>query len=251
MNTSNTRIWIGAIIMLIGGLLLLDNFIIFPFDFPIHRLIFSWHTIFIIAGAVIISNSKKSFWGYLLLGIGIVGILRHFPELPFFPYLSFRDLWPLILLALGLWMILNHREKPSRISGSYTDTTKQNFDVGGKTYSEQSFDTIDEVSILTNNQKIITSQNFRGGKTTTLFGGTKLDLTQAKLAPGENILEVTTLFGGTNIRVPRNWRVIVNVSAVFGGFEDKRFLNLDAPQSSDSILILKGAVIFGGGELSI
>lgn len=252
MNSLNTRIWIGAIIMLIGGMLLLDNFVILPLDFSLRHLIFSWHTIFIIVGAIIISNNNRTFWGYLILGIGIVGILKHFPELPFFPYLSFRDLWPLILLGLGLWMIINHRgngKTHHKIPHIESDAAKQNFEFGGKTFSEQSFDIIDEVSVLTNTHKLITSQNFKGGKSTTIFGGTKLDLAQAKLAPGENILEVTALFGGVNIRVPREWKVIVNVSAVFGGFDDKRFLNLDPSQSSDSILIIKGAVIFGGGEL--
>jgi predicted membrane protein len=97
--------------------------------------------------------------------------------------------------------------------------------------------------------RVIISDNFRGGNITTLFGGTKLDLTQAKLAPGENVLELTTLFGGANIRVPQNWRVILNVTSIFGGFDDKRFGHYNNEETSEGILIIKGVTLFGGGEL--
>ena len=92
------------------------------------------------------------------------------------------------------------------------------------------------------------SQNFKGGKMTALFGGVHLDFSKAKLAPGENQFEISCIFGGGKIYVPKNWKVIVNVTSVFGGIDDKRYINFEA-QTTEGVLIIKGAVIFGGCEI--
>jgi predicted membrane protein len=65
------------------------------------------------------------------------------------------------------------------------------------------------------------------------------------LAPGA-IIEVFTMFGGTEIRVPGHWRVNVEVSSILGGFENKRtpVTTEDAP-----VLRIKGMTILGGGEV--
>jgi predicted membrane protein len=253
MQNTNGRTWAGIIFIAIGALFLLDNFG-FPwfYGFDIHHMIFSWHSIFLIIGIVLIVNHRNNFLGYIFVGIGALGLLRH---LPFFSQFDFGDLWPIILLFMGLWLILRKNEKSSvhhshfsnrggesaekmPPQGEYQSQTASNF-----------YDYLDEVSIFNSVHKVIRSDNFRGGNITTIFGGTKLDLTNAKLSPGENNLEITTLFGGTNIRVPQNWKVILNVTSIFGGFEDKRFANIHNGETSEGILIIKGVALFGGGEL--
>ncbi|MCL4549780.1 MAG: cell wall-active antibiotics response protein [Bacteroidetes bacterium] len=241
MQTSNNRIWLGVILIVLGALFVLDNFGFFYFDF--HPLIFSWHTIFLIIGIVLVVNHKNSFIGYVFLGIGLIGILHHFP---YFFFLDFGNLWPLIFLALGLWLLLNRRD-----SHHHEFQHMQNMQ-NAQNQSQanfSSYDLIDEVAVFNTVRRTIDSQNFKGGKITTMFGGAKLDLTNAKLAPGENILEVSAIFGGVNIRVPQNWKVLVNVTSIFGGFDDKRFTKTTPPDESQGILIIKGAAIFGGGEL--
>lgn len=242
MQSTSGRIWLGTILIALGGLFLLDNFG-FPWfeSFDIHHLIFSWHSIFLIVGIILLANHRSNVVGYILLGIGLFGTLRHF--VPFFFNLDFGDLWPAIFLIIGLWLILRRNEKPtirhenSATGGSQPHTTTQ------------AYDYIDEVSVFNSINKIIFSENFRGGKVTTFFGGTKLDLTNAKLSHGEVALEVTTLFGGTHIRVPQNWKVLLNVTSIFGGFDDKRFAQINTTESSEGILIIKGVTLFGGGEL--
>lgn len=241
MQTSNNRIWLGVILIVLGALFVLDNFGFFYFDF--HPLIFSWHTIFLIIGIVLVVNHKNSFIGYVFLGIGLIGILHHFP---YFFFLDFGSLWPLLFLALGLWLLLNRRD-----SNHHSFQNMQNIQ-NGQNQSQTSFssyDYIDEVAVFNTVRRTIDSQNFRGGKITTMFGGAKLDLTNAKLAPGENSLEVSAIFGGVNIRVPQDWKVLVNVTSIFGGFDDKRFAKTMPADESQGILIIKGAAIFGGGEL--
>jgi predicted membrane protein len=253
MQNTNGRIWAGIIFIAIGGLFLLENFG-FPwfYGFDISHMIFSWHSIFLIIGVVLIVNHRDNFLGYIFVGIGAFGMLRH---LPFFSQFDFGDLWPIFLLFLGLWLILRRNGKSthnhSHFSSRESESTGEqpHWESSQSQTSSNFYDYLDEVSIFNSVNKIIRSENFRGGNITTIFGGTKLDLTNAKLSPGENNLEITTLFGGTHIRVPQNWRVLLNVTSIFGGFEDKRFAHISPGETSEGILIIKGVAIFGGGEL--
>jgi len=111
-------------------------------------------------------------------------------------------------------------------------------------------DRIDEVAILTSIRKNVTSQNFKGGEVKTIMGGGILDFTSAKLAEGENIIDLTSIMGGVTFRVPQEWKVIVNVHSVFGGFEDKRRFFTPAVPNSNCTLIIRGTVIMGGGTIT-
>lgn len=63
------------------------------------------------------------------------------------------------------------------------------------------------------------------------------------------VLDVFVLFGNVNITVPSNWNVKVEVSPIIGGFEDKRkYHHTYSPEASQQ-LIIRGRVIFGGGEI--
>ena len=146
-------------------------------------------------------------------------------------------------MVIGLWLVLKRRE-PARINNSQYHVN--NMKSQGQVFSQ---DIIDETCVFSSCNKIIQSENFKGGRIETIFGGTKLDLTNVKLAPGENTLEITTIFGGCEMRVPQGWKVLLNVTSIFGGFDDKRFVTVDPAQSSEGILVIQGVAIFGGGEL--
>lgn len=62
-------------------------------------------------------------------------------------------------------------------------------------------------------------------------------------------LEVNNVFGGTKLVIPSNWDVQNNISAVFGGVEDKRVFNNSIPDSNKRIT-LKGSCVFGGLEVT-
>ena len=54
------------------------------------------------------------------------------------------------------------------------------------------------------------------------------------------------MFGGIEIRVPRNWRIEKAGAAVFGGFDDKTVPPRPEPGFDPPILVIKGAAVFGG-----
>jgi predicted membrane protein len=73
---------------------------------------------------------------------------------------------------------------------------------------------------------------------------------KAKLAPGENVIDVFCLFGGMKVIVPEGWTVKIRVLSIFGGFSDKhryKFPENNVDQGSQ--LIIRGTAVFGGGEI--
>ncbi|MDQ7817153.1 MAG: DUF5668 domain-containing protein [Melioribacteraceae bacterium] len=235
---NDAKIWSGIILIAIGALLIADNFLFLDFD--LRHLIFSWHTVFLIIGLVILNNSRNSVVGIIFVIIGLFGIFNHIS--PFNIHFSFRDYWPVILIIIGFFILFRRRDiniPPKSSIGEPGQSSDQ------QTYSG---DIIEDSSIFNSTNRLVTSENFRGGRITSIFGSSKINFVKSKLAPGENTLEITCIFGGCDIVVPKDWKVIVNVTAVFGGFDDKRYLS-DSSTYSEGVLIIKGAVIFGGGEI--
>ncbi len=226
------RIVIGGFILLMGVAFLLSNFDLIDFNIP--QFIFSWPTILIVIGTIIIINSNDVA-GYILASFGILFLLGKYYDF------NVWDFWPVLLIIMGLYILLNVHKRPSSCSKSY----KAN---GGKGV-EINDNMIDEIAIFGGGKKYINSKNFLGGKTTAIFGGIELDLLDAQLAPGEQTIDMLAIFGGVSFFLPRDWKVVVKLTPIFGGFSDERKRNPNFLDSTDKVLIIKGLVLFGGGEI--
>ena len=92
-----------------------------------------------------------------------------------------------------------------------------------------------------------TSKNLRGGRLECWFGGGILDLRDATLAPEGATLQVRAVFGGGQIVVPSDWKVVSTVQGM-GGLQDIRDPKgyaADAPE-----LVIEGVLIGGGFAVS-
>jgi len=88
-----------------------------------------------------------------------------------------------------------------------------------------------------------TATNLRGGTLELWYGGGVLDLRDATLAPEGATLNVKVVFGGGQVLVPAEWRVVTAVSGL-GGIQDVRAAKgyaADAPT-----LTIAGTLIGGG-----
>ena len=56
---------------------------------------------------------------------------------------------------------------------------------------------------------------------TAVFGGANIDLTDATISAEGALIEITTIFGGVELRVPDNVVVEIKGVPIFGGWEDK------------------------------
>ncbi len=154
-------------------------------------------------------------------------MLDHMHWLPY----RFDDLlWPMILIVCGLYFITRRSWARSRRGSS-----DNNY--------------LDEVAIFGGIDRIISSDKFNGGKVTTIFGGTDINLQDAKLSDDENVIDVFTLFGGTDFIVPPTWNVKIKVFSIFGAFSDNRKTAIGTEKDQSKELVLKGFVCFGGGEI--
>ena len=97
---------------------------------------------------------------------------------------------------------------------------------------------------MAGNVRKIGSQQFTGGEALAIMGGVEIDLTAARIA-GEAVIDVQAVWGGVEIRVPRDWKVVNKVVAVLGGFVDK---TASAPAGAPRLTI-RGSAIMGGIEV--
>ncbi len=244
-SRSNSRFVLGFILLIIGVLFLLDNLNYLYFDIP--HVIFSFPAILIIVGILILVNSEKKGLGVIFVVIGGLWLL---PRI--FPYIAINGgiIFSVLIIALGIYILTKRRgyagyhQSINQGSGSEESGTAN---PSGEFTKDT--DRIDDVAIFGGGHKFISSDNFQGGNVTAIFGGSEIDLTRCKLAPGQNILEVTAIFGGTTLIVPKEWNVVINVIPLFGGFSHKGMRGPNVVINPESTLIIKGVVIMGGGEI--
>jgi predicted membrane protein len=232
MNTSNQNRTLGiGIFIILAGLAILLHQLRF-FSPEIDDVIISWQMLLIVIGAYNLLFAGNKIAGYILIAIGGFFII---PELFILPYDFKRNFWPVLLIVVGLIVLFRafpgrKREPAPPLEGNPMEY-------------------IEEVNIFSGSERKITTENFRGGKITSLFGGSELDLSSSRLAEGNNVLEVFYMFGGSSITVPRDWTVINKVTSILGGFSDKRYISSSTTDNPKGILIIQGFVMFGGGEI--
>jgi len=88
-----------------------------------------------------------------------------------------------------------------------------------------------------------TAQAFRGGALECWYGGGVLDLRDAVLAPEGATLSVHAIFGGGQILVPADWKVVTRVRGM-GGISDVR--PTMTHEAIEPELIIEGMVFAGG-----
>jgi len=251
----------GVILLSIGLFFLLKNFNVLSPEVTYY--LFSWKTLLIGIGIVNIALARNHVAGIILIAIGT------FFWLPDWFDLSIRAgqlFWPVVIIIIGLVLLLkkpgSHEhprkhwkkkwdkrpldpKKPNQGNDNNEDSSEGNSGFN----SEQEY--IDDVAIFSGSTKKVNTLNFRGGRMTAIFGGSEVDLSRSRLAPGENILNVFFMFGGSEIVVPSDWNVVIEATPVFGGFSDERYVSKDLQMNDEnkSVLIIKGLVIFGGAEL--
>lgn len=226
------RLLAGIIMLVVGVILLLKYYDIVPIELPSY--LFSWKSLLIVLGLVFLITERNNTTGIILILVGSVFLATDIFAL------TVRDVLrlsiPVILIVAGLFLILRRQ--------SYT---VKDFNTAG---NEPSNDFVNDVSIFGGGEKIIRTNNFRGGRLTAIFGGSEIDLRGSDMALGVNAIDILCIFGGVTIRVPDDWDIKNEVSAIFGGFSDKRIAGKKyaAGATPEKVLYIKGLVLFGGGE---
>lgn len=258
MNTSfagrrnrliSTQLLIGLVIVLVGTGLLLRRM-----HFPLPDWLFGWEMILILVGVVTGINARfKDISWIIPIIVGCVFLVDDvFPGAEISRYV-----WPMGIIAIGL--IIAFKPNFSRIGdrGYRWSDQKTGAD---ENYSQQktittadanAFTTTDDVldttAVFGGVKRSVVSKNFRGGEVVSVFGGAEINLAHADFN-GVIKLEIVNVLGGTKLIVPATWDVQSVMVAVFGGVDDKRFINPDLIDPNKR-LIIEGTSFLGGLEI--
>jgi len=220
------RIFSGLLIIAVGVIFLLANMDRLDFGDFISTY---WPMILILIGIshLLTTSFRNAGAAFFLIAIGAFFQLNNLGVLEGRAWAYF---WPLLIIAAGLWIIFKPRPKGF-----------------GEKAPEILDDDLGAFVIFSGLKRRFESDKFRGGKATAIFGGMDLDLTQTKLVDNQATVELTAIFGGINLFVPRDWKVIVDSSAILGGVDDK---HSPAPATTVQMtLYVKATAILGGIEI--
>lgn len=231
----SNSIWVGALILLVGGLILVDRMDLF--DVP--WWLFSWKTFLIGLGIVIGIN--RNFEGLAWLIMILVGTFFLLDDFPGFPYELDRYAFPIGIIIVGAFIIGR-----ALLGSSRREEQKKKWGEGVVTMDEGGEDYFDLTTVFGGIKRRVFSKKFKGGSTTCVFGGSEIDLTQADIE-GTVVIDVVQLFGGVKLMIPSNWELKSEVTAVMGGVDDKRAT--PNVQATGKRLVLTGFVMFGGVDI--
>ncbi len=223
-------ILIGGIIVMLGLALLLDNMGIVRF----HDLWRYWPVLLIVWGVSRILSSQHVsgyIWGGSVALIGAFILLDSLDIIVF----NFDLIWPLIIIAFGLSMLLRAFDRKRYLDGAPPATGESVMSV---------------VSVFSGSKRTLDSQDFRGGEVVAVFGGVRLDLRRAVITAEKAVIDINAVFGGVELRVPENWNVVMKGAGVFGGFDDKTIHPKPDPNVKIPELIITGAAVFGGTSVT-
>jgi len=170
-----------------------------------------------------------------------------------------RYIWPILLLLVGvslIWQAIAHRRSP--IAGNGESSPGERVLEGaraglaasreGRAGSTDAGSFLNEFAIMGGGDRIVRAQDFRGGEITAIMGGFGIDLRGAAIAGDSATINIFTLWGGVDLKVPEDWNVVMSGAPILGVFTNsaKTFRQGDAAAKT---LFIKGAAIMGGVEV--
>jgi hypothetical protein len=225
------RALFGLGVVGVGALALLDNLKLF--DTPLLRTF--WPLILVAWGLGRLAWSLhpgSRLFGLLLVLVGALMTAHNLGHGSF----DLRQWWPVFIILVGASIVLRGlfpRPRMGRGRGRFESSTIEHAD-------EVNVDATFAGIKLQND-----SRSFKGGRIAITFGGLELDLREAVMDGAEASVDISATFSGIELRIPREWQVVVQMSATMGAVEDKSL----PPAAANHRLVLRGESLFGGVEI--
>ena len=188
------------------------------------------------------SREYLEWWPLAVIGVGLAHLLdRRYAAAVIwvavgvfflFPLLGYDSpdiwmvfaLWPLLISAAGVTLIIQAaRPRP------WSATAGNGFRA---------------VAFMAGNVRHIVMPT-PGGEAVAVMGGCDIDVSRSALLGNEMVIDVLTVWGGINVRIPRGWKLVNQVIPILGGLEDKTARAAeDAPR-----VVVRGSAIMAGVEV--
>jgi predicted membrane protein len=246
------KIIAGGILILLGVLFMLDNLGVLDagdlFDY--------WPLILVgigLAKLVQARGSSDRAAGVVLL---VLGLIFQGNQLDFWAF-RIRNVWPLLLVVAGgalIWQSSLRRKK--LLESDLPANPGERALVGARSGLEATRDLrepvtvgarLDEFAIMGGGDRVVSAKDFRGGEVVAIMGGFEIDLRSADIAGDEATIDVFTLWGGIDFKVPEDWEVVVRGTPILGVFT-----NSARPKETGGArkrLVITGVAVMGGVEI--
>jgi cell wall-active antibiotic response 4TMS protein YvqF len=264
------RLVAGGILILLGGIYLLDSFGILSAG-DISRY---WPLIFVGIGITKVAQARfpsQRTAGFIWIAIGGV-LLLYTLHVGWF---RGRDLLPILLLLVGgglIWQALGRRRYPMG-GPSHPAETLERARENLASFREENPDRLvqpagagaaetagaapegfgdgaylNEFAIMGGGDRIVRSQDFRGGEVTAIMGGFGIDLRGAAIARDSATINVFTIWGGVDLKVPEDWNVSISGVPILGVFTNNARAFREGGAAAKTLFV-KGVAIMGGVEV--
>ena len=219
--------FVGVVIIALGVILLLNQFGLLPRGIVLHF----WPSLFIVVGIIKLfagNNVGERVVGSVLIGVGAVWQTNALG----LTHITWGQAWPLFIILVGVLFLLHSVS-----------------DQGDPKYKFTSDPNAGSFYIFGGGERQVNAKDFRGSKMFAVFGGYEVDLTHAEMEGAEAYVEANAVFGGGEIRIPTNWKVVVQGVGIFGGYNDKTHYIQTDPSAPVKTLYVRGVAVFGGIEV--
>lgn len=175
-------------------------------------------------------DRRRAFWGVLII---IVGGIWLYNNLGIGPRITWSIAWPLILIAVGLWIIL-------RQSGYFTSGRGRNSYVLDHIFGDVKLEHV--------------AWDLKDMDVNVVIGDVALDLSRARIPDGLTTIRIRSFIGDLDIVVPQGLAVSAVASAAVGAlhvlgekrdgfFQDIAFATPDYDTAAKKVRIEIGLVI--------
>lgn len=249
------RMVFGLIILALGVLFLLDNLDLIEMG----SLGDYWPLIFVAIGLSKVlqpSEAPGRLVGVIFVAVGVWWTLANLDLVEHYPI----HYWPVILILIGtsiLWRAFETQRAgepgppppPSPLQRDATEEAAAEVAAEvGPPAAGGGWDTdatINAVAVLGGVERKSATRDFRGGSMTAIMGGCVVDLRQASITSGEAVIDAFAMWGGVEIKVPRDWLVVAKGTPLLGGFVDS---TTPPAAPTGKILVVRGVALMGGVE---
>jgi len=191
-----------------------------------------WWTLFIIIPCFIDLFKEKNKVGNIIgLIFGILLLLSCYDLFSF--DIVFKLITPAILIGIGLSLIFKNNNKVRNMI---------------KKLEDEKGEVPEYCAIFGGNNISFNNEEFIGCNIDSIFGGVKLDLTNAKIKK-DVVINVCSIFGGTELVVPENVNVKVITTPIFGGVDTDDFKQRNLTGRTVKTIYINATCIFGGVSL--
>lgn len=259
-SPKNKSATIGAIILIIGLVLLIKNLI--P-NLP--NFLLSWQLVFIAVGIIVGMKTKfKSLVPIILIAIGGLSFIHQY----IFSIPHYRAIFlPIILILIGIKLITSNNKKtrsigyqspesPAEASSNtsmiaYDYSKNDNSNTQGSTEKTNNYalppEFIDvEVYFGSQSTKIYT-KSFKKANINLMFGASKINFREADFTEIV-VVDVLSICGSIELNMPSNWYIKNEITSILGSVEDNRNTFNITPDIT-KIMILRGTCVMSSIEI--